>query len=199
MRSARAPTTPNRRTWSRRQKWLDSSTPSAPLPLRERAAMVLFYVLDLPVADVAARMGVAAPTVRVHLMRGRRRLRDLLRRRRGDRPVTKRWERELRRLGDVDAPTERIRAARRRSSHRPLRTGMASRPADSASPPAWWPSWCSLPPGTVAWQAFRPGGDNAHVVAAGPRHRRSRSPLVAEPVRWTGRPARRASLQMSPA
>ena len=48
------------------------------LPLRERAAMVLFYVLDLPVAEVAARMGVAAPTVRVHLMRGRRRLRDLL-------------------------------------------------------------------------------------------------------------------------
>ena len=48
------------------------------LPLRERAAMVLFYVLDLPVSEVAARMGVAAPTVRVHLMRGRRRLRDLL-------------------------------------------------------------------------------------------------------------------------
>ena len=40
--------------------------------------MVLFYVLDLPVAEVAARMGIAAPTVRVHLMRGRRRLRDLL-------------------------------------------------------------------------------------------------------------------------
>ena len=48
------------------------------LPLRERAAMVLFYVLDLPVADVASRMGIAAPTVRVHLMRGRRRLRELL-------------------------------------------------------------------------------------------------------------------------
>lgn len=48
------------------------------LPLRERAAMVLFYVLDLPISEVAARMGVAAPTVRVHLMRGRRRLRGLL-------------------------------------------------------------------------------------------------------------------------
>jgi RNA polymerase sigma-70 factor (ECF subfamily) len=48
------------------------------LPLRERAAMVLFYALDLPVSEVASRMGVAAPTVRVHLMRGRRRLRDLL-------------------------------------------------------------------------------------------------------------------------
>lgn len=48
------------------------------LPPRERAAMVLFYVNDLPVAEVAARMGVAAATVRVHLMKGRRRLRDLL-------------------------------------------------------------------------------------------------------------------------
>ena len=48
------------------------------LPPRERAAMVLFYVLDLPVAEVAARMGVAAPTVRVHLTRGRRRLAALL-------------------------------------------------------------------------------------------------------------------------
>jgi RNA polymerase sigma-70 factor, ECF subfamily len=48
------------------------------LPPRERAAMALFYVDDLPVADVAARMGVAAATVRVHLMKGRRRLRDLL-------------------------------------------------------------------------------------------------------------------------
>jgi RNA polymerase sigma-70 factor, ECF subfamily len=48
------------------------------LPPRERAAMVLFYVSDLPVAEVADRMGVARATVRVHLMKGRRRLRDLL-------------------------------------------------------------------------------------------------------------------------
>ena len=48
------------------------------LPPRERAAMVLFYVNDLPVAEIAARMGVAAAAVRVHLMKGRRRLRDLL-------------------------------------------------------------------------------------------------------------------------
>ena len=54
------------------------------LPLRERAAVVLFYVLDLPVVDVAKRMGVASPTVRVHLMKGRRRLRTLL----GDDEVT---------------------------------------------------------------------------------------------------------------
>jgi RNA polymerase sigma-70 factor (ECF subfamily) len=48
------------------------------LPPRERAAMVLFYVNDLPVAEVASRMGLASATVRVHLMKGRRRLRDLL-------------------------------------------------------------------------------------------------------------------------
>jgi RNA polymerase sigma-70 factor (ECF subfamily) len=48
------------------------------LPPRERAAMVLFYVNDLPVAEVASRMGLASATVRVHLMKGRRRLRELL-------------------------------------------------------------------------------------------------------------------------
>jgi DNA-directed RNA polymerase specialized sigma24 family protein len=40
--------------------------------------MVLFYVLDLPVAEVADRMGLASATVRVHLTRGRRRLAALL-------------------------------------------------------------------------------------------------------------------------
>jgi DNA-directed RNA polymerase specialized sigma24 family protein len=40
--------------------------------------MVLFYVNDLSVAEVATRMGVARPTVRVHLTQGRRRLRELL-------------------------------------------------------------------------------------------------------------------------
>jgi RNA polymerase sigma-70 factor (ECF subfamily) len=48
------------------------------LPPRQRAAMVLFYVNDLPVAEVATRMGVTRPTVRVHLTQGRRRLRELL-------------------------------------------------------------------------------------------------------------------------
>jgi RNA polymerase sigma-70 factor, ECF subfamily len=48
------------------------------LPPRQRAAMVLFYVNDLSVAEVATRMGVARPTVRVHLTQGRRRLRELL-------------------------------------------------------------------------------------------------------------------------
>jgi len=48
------------------------------LPPRERAVMALFYVLDLPVSDVASRLGIASATVRVHLTRGRRHLAALL-------------------------------------------------------------------------------------------------------------------------
>jgi RNA polymerase sigma-70 factor (ECF subfamily) len=48
------------------------------LPPRERAVMALFYVLDLPVREVAVRLGIAAATVRVHLTRGRRHLAALL-------------------------------------------------------------------------------------------------------------------------
>lgn len=48
------------------------------LPPRERAVMALFYVLDLPVREVAARLGISAATVRVHLTRGRRHLAALL-------------------------------------------------------------------------------------------------------------------------
>jgi RNA polymerase sigma-70 factor (ECF subfamily) len=44
----------------------------------QRAAIVLRYVLDLDVDEVAKRMGVAAPTVRVHTHRGKARLRELL-------------------------------------------------------------------------------------------------------------------------
>jgi RNA polymerase sigma-70 factor (ECF subfamily) len=44
----------------------------------QRAAIVLRHVLDLDVSEVARRMGTAAPTVRVHIHRGRRRLRELL-------------------------------------------------------------------------------------------------------------------------
>ena len=40
--------------------------------------MALFYVLDLPVSDVASRLGIASATVRVHLTRGRRHLAALL-------------------------------------------------------------------------------------------------------------------------
>jgi RNA polymerase sigma-70 factor (ECF subfamily) len=54
------------------------------VPPRERAVMTLFYVMDLPVTDIAARLGIASATVRVHLMRGRRHLAALL----GDEEVT---------------------------------------------------------------------------------------------------------------
>ena len=44
----------------------------------QRAAIVLFYEADLPVADVARRLGVSSATARVHLHRGRNHLRELL-------------------------------------------------------------------------------------------------------------------------
>ena len=44
----------------------------------QRAAVVLFHEADQPVAAIARRMGISAPTVRVHLHRGRKRLRELL-------------------------------------------------------------------------------------------------------------------------
>lgn len=44
----------------------------------QRAAVVLRYEADLPVADIAKRMGISAATVRVHLHRGRNHLRELL-------------------------------------------------------------------------------------------------------------------------
>jgi RNA polymerase sigma-70 factor (ECF subfamily) len=44
----------------------------------QRAAIVLRHVLDLDISEVAQRMGTAAPTVRVHIHRGRKRLRELL-------------------------------------------------------------------------------------------------------------------------
>ena len=43
----------------------------------QRAAIVLRHVLDLDVPEVAHRMGTA-PTVRVHIHRGRKKLRELL-------------------------------------------------------------------------------------------------------------------------
>jgi len=44
----------------------------------QRAAVVLHYEADLPVRDVARQMGTSVAAVKVHLFRGRRRLRDLL-------------------------------------------------------------------------------------------------------------------------
>lgn len=44
----------------------------------QRAAVFLRYQADLPTAEVARLMGTSAAVVRVHLMRGRRRLAELL-------------------------------------------------------------------------------------------------------------------------
>ena len=45
----------------------------------QRAAVILAYEVDLPVSEVANRLGISAATVRVHLFRARRRLEHLLR------------------------------------------------------------------------------------------------------------------------
>jgi RNA polymerase sigma-70 factor (ECF subfamily) len=44
----------------------------------QRAAIYLHYRVDLPVAEVAAAMGTSAAVVKVHLMRGRRKLASVL-------------------------------------------------------------------------------------------------------------------------
>jgi RNA polymerase sigma-70 factor (ECF subfamily) len=44
----------------------------------QRAAIVLRYEADLSVGEIARRLGTSAATVRVHLHRGRNRLRELL-------------------------------------------------------------------------------------------------------------------------
>ena len=44
----------------------------------QRAVVVLHHIEGLSLRDVANKMGIAAPTVRVHLFRARKRLRDLL-------------------------------------------------------------------------------------------------------------------------
>ncbi|MDP9300482.1 MAG: sigma-70 family RNA polymerase sigma factor [Actinomycetota bacterium] len=44
----------------------------------QRAAIVLRHVMDLDPEEIAHRMGIAQPTVRVHLHRARKRLRELL-------------------------------------------------------------------------------------------------------------------------
>jgi RNA polymerase sigma-70 factor (ECF subfamily) len=44
----------------------------------QRAAMFLRYGADLPVAEVARLMGTSSGVVRMHVLRGRRRLAELL-------------------------------------------------------------------------------------------------------------------------
>ena len=48
------------------------------LPERQREAVVLHHLGDLSVEDCAAAMGVAVPSVKSHLQRGRARLAVLL-------------------------------------------------------------------------------------------------------------------------
>jgi RNA polymerase sigma factor (sigma-70 family) len=48
------------------------------LPDAQRAAVVLFYYADLPIRDIAARLGSNSLAVRANLSRGRSRLRELL-------------------------------------------------------------------------------------------------------------------------
>ncbi|HEX5822836.1 MAG TPA: sigma factor-like helix-turn-helix DNA-binding protein [Candidatus Limnocylindrales bacterium] len=48
------------------------------LPDAQRAAVILHYYADLPIRDVAARLGSNSLAVRANLSRGRRRLRQLL-------------------------------------------------------------------------------------------------------------------------
>lgn len=48
------------------------------LPPNQRAAVVLHYLEDLPVAEVAEILGIATSTARVHLHRARKRLATLL-------------------------------------------------------------------------------------------------------------------------
>jgi RNA polymerase sigma-70 factor (ECF subfamily) len=48
------------------------------LPEAQRAAVILFYYADLPIRDIAARLGTNNLAVRANLSRGRGRLRQLL-------------------------------------------------------------------------------------------------------------------------
>ena len=48
------------------------------LPEAQRAAVILFYYADLPIRQIADRLGTNSLAVRANLSRGRRRLRDLL-------------------------------------------------------------------------------------------------------------------------
>ena len=48
------------------------------LPEGQRAAVILFYYADLPIRQIAERLGTNSLAVRANLSRGRRRLRQLL-------------------------------------------------------------------------------------------------------------------------
>ncbi len=50
----------------------------AKLPDAQRAALILFYYADLPIREIAARLGSNGLAVRANLSRGRKRLHELL-------------------------------------------------------------------------------------------------------------------------
>jgi RNA polymerase sigma-70 factor (ECF subfamily) len=56
----------------------DLMTALAQLPQRQRAAIVLHYLVDLPTREIATTLQVSPTTVRVLLLQGRRRLREVL-------------------------------------------------------------------------------------------------------------------------
>jgi RNA polymerase sigma-70 factor (ECF subfamily) len=61
-------------TGDREQFWAEVRR----LPRRQAQATALFYALDLPVSEVAATLGLAEGTVKVHLSRARTELADRL-------------------------------------------------------------------------------------------------------------------------
>ena len=57
---------------------VDVSTALRRLPLRQREAVVLFYVGDLPLGAIADLMSISEGAVKAHLAQGRKALRGLL-------------------------------------------------------------------------------------------------------------------------
>jgi RNA polymerase sigma factor (sigma-70 family) len=114
----------------------------------QRAAVVLRHVLDLDVDEIARRMGTAEATVRVHLHRGRKRLRELLGAEEVERAMAERWERELGRFAEVDLPDRvraRVQEGPRGDGGPPFRRGA------SGSWPGSSPSRCSQRPRPSRW------------------------------------------------
>lgn len=84
-----------RRRWRRALRWFEGNPPAdtadppeqmmmlrdalARLPRRERTAIVLHYMVDLPVSETADAMGVSANTVKSQLKSGLTRLRQAMR------------------------------------------------------------------------------------------------------------------------
>jgi RNA polymerase sigma-70 factor (ECF subfamily) len=77
-RSEQLRTSPGGSTLDLTERSIELIDALARLPDKQRAVMVLHYLVDLPTAEIARRLGVSAVTVRVHLNQGRRRMRTLL-------------------------------------------------------------------------------------------------------------------------